>query len=406
MIKNIVIVPLEPIESRYTAEWIYHIPNMIRDYMLGEGYELHEPDEGDKGALMGRFVRGADTISVLAYDGYEENTKVTEGAFINFGHTNVWKAQQLEQIARDLSAGALKDETVFYFTDAWNPAIINLRYMIDLLGLNAKIYAQWHAGYHDEHDFLHKAISKRNPRWATNFERSLYEAIDVNFFTTQFYMSMFKNNVGVEMPITADGITIIQGGRAFVTDDKKAMRVGYPLGYLKHLPYAKEENWNKSFDEPLILFPHRIAEEKQVHLHKAVLEELTNRGEKFCSVIAQEIGLSKSGYYKALAEASVVPSYALQETYGIAQVEGLFANAIPIMPNRLSYAEMYSESAFLYNGEGDDNEIVQRMCAKITTNLKGYRNGWLDVSLDQERYNIEKRFFGDDIISKMLVEGV
>ena len=50
---------------------------------------------------------------------------------------------------------------------------------------------------------------------------------------------------------------------------------------------------------------------------------------------------TKREYYELLGRARVAISSALQETWGIAMLEALFSGCVPLVPDRLSYHEMY-----------------------------------------------------------------
>ena len=75
---------------------------------------------------------------------------------------------------------------------------------------------------------------------------------------------------------------------------------------------------------------------KQVEIFRDLKEELP----QFEFVVCQEQTLSKNEYHNLLGEAKVVFSANLQETLGISWYEGALVNAIPMMPDRLSYSEM------------------------------------------------------------------
>jgi hypothetical protein len=89
----------------------------------------------------------------------------------------------------------------------------------------------------------------------------------------------------------------------------------------------------------LIVFPHRIAPEKQVDIFKDLQKSLP----EFEFVVCQDKELTKEQYHNILAEAKIVFSCSLQETLGIGAYEGVILDALPIVPNRLSYSEMYHE---------------------------------------------------------------
>jgi hypothetical protein len=86
----------------------------------------------------------------------------------------------------------------------------------------------------------------------------------------------------------------------------------------------------------LILFPHRIAPEKQVEIFRDLADQLP----QYEWVVCQEQELSKNEYHNLLGEAKLVFSANLQETLGISWYEGALVGALPMVPDRLSYIEM------------------------------------------------------------------
>src|SRR6056300_2070747 len=130
----IYIVDIEAVETRYTAEWKKYLPRQI------------EKSTGEK----------VKTIS-----GGETPQATTPGAFLNFGGTNVYKSNQLRQIAEMFCNGQVHDGDYFLYTDAWNPTVIQLRYMASLLGTSIRIGGMWHAGSYDPHDFLGRLIGDK-----------------------------------------------------------------------------------------------------------------------------------------------------------------------------------------------------------------------------------------------------
>jgi len=119
-----------------------------------------------------------------------------------------------------------------------------------------------------------------------------------------------------------------------LTESKKVVRSGWPMEYMPETltPYKRTKR-------DLILFPHRIAPEKQVEIFK----DLANSMPEYEWIICQEQNLTKEGYHTLLGEAKMVFSANLQETLGISMYEGSLTDAIPMVPDRLSYKEMYAE---------------------------------------------------------------
>jgi len=289
---TVFLVDLEAVETRYTAQWKSHVPTLLEEH----GHEVY-------------VISGPHDIPAAT----------TPGAFLNFGGTNIYKAAQVERMGRLFTEGRVKAGDHFIFTDAWHPGIINLKYMSELLGIKITIHALWHAGSYDPQDFLGRLIG--DAPWVRHSEKAFFEAVDYNYYATDFHINMFANNL---YKVRADDIK------------DKVVRSGWPMEYMLEtlLPYQHKPK------RDLILFPHRIAPEKQLEIFKGLAQALP----EYEWVVCQEEGLTKHEYHTLLGEAKMVFSANLQETLGISMYEGAVVGAMPMVPDRLSYSEMYDES--------------------------------------------------------------
>ena len=286
---NIFLIDLEAVPTRYTGQWKTHVPELLKK----AGHNV-------------QIISGPEDIP----------TATTPGAFLNFGGTNIYKANQVEQMGRLFCAGSVSPGDHFIFTDAWHPGIINLKYMSELLQIPVTIHALWHAGSYDPQDFLGRLIG--DAPWVRHAEKSYFFSYDHNYFATDFHIKMFaKNLFDVED----------NGTNPYVTQS------GWPMEYME-AELAPYKNLKK---RDLILFPHRLAPEKQVDIFK----DLATRLPQYEFVVCQEQQLTKHEYHTLLGEAKIVFSANLQETLGISCYEGALLNAIPLVPDRLSYTEMY-----------------------------------------------------------------
>jgi len=333
---TVFIVDLESVETRYTGEWKRHVPALLR--------------------------KAGHNVQVIS--GPEDIPKATTpGAFLNFGGTNIYKSNQVEQMGRLFCSGAVKPGDHFVFTDAWHPGIINLKYMSELLQIPVTTHGLWHAGSYATQDFLGRLVG--NKPWVRHAEKSFFAAFDHNYFATQFHINMFHHNLlndgMVENPWEEED-------KADMLEDKKYVRTGWPMEYMKDilLPYKGMPK------RDLILFPHRIAPEKQVEIFRDLKEQLP----QYEFVVCQDQQLTKNEYHNLLGEAKLVFSANLQETLGISCYEGAVVDAIPMVPDRLSYTEMYY-STFKYNSlftESWESYVANRpaLCRQITEYMDNY----------------------------------
>lgn len=299
---RVFLVDLEAVETRYTGEWKTHLPALLRK----RGHNV-------------QVIAGPTDIP----------SATTPGAFLNFGGTNIYKSSQVEQIGRLFCNGRIHAGDHFLFTDAWHPGIINLKYMSELLNIPVKIHALWHAGSYDPQDFLGRLIG--NAPWVRHSEKAFFHAIDHNYFATDFHINMFCEN-------------LFECHREFVDEYEtgKIVRTGWPMEYMEDTLNMYSEMEKKD----IILFPHRIAPEKQLDIFKDLKTQLP----QYEFVVCQEHSLTKNEYHNMLGEAKLVFSANLQETLGISWYEGAIAKTIPMVPDRLSYTEMAMED-FKYPSE-------------------------------------------------------
>jgi len=354
----IYVVDLEAVETRYTAQWKDHVPKILKK----QGHKV-------------QVISGPEDIP----------RATTPGAFLNFGGTNIYKSKQIEQIARLFTEGTIVSGDNFIFTDAWHPGILNLKYMSSLLKIPVTIHALWHAGSYDPQDFLGRLIG--DAPWVRHAEKSFFHAIDYNYFATNFHIEMFvrnllNNSLESENPWFQEDLSEILAGKF-----KKIVRSGWPMEYL-----SSTLNVYKNVSKrDLILFPHRIAPEKQVEIFRDLKEQLP----QYEFVVCQDQTLTKNEYHNLLGEAKIVFSANLQETLGISCYEGALVNAIPMVPDRLSYTEMYFEG-FKYPSHWtlDWNNYLQHkkeMCYRIIVTMTHYEKRL--VQLEKQKEALNDRFF-------------
>ena len=339
---TIYIVDIEAVDTRYTKQWKDYLPKQLRR---------------------------ATNDNVVVISGGEVPQATTPGAFLNFAGTNNYKSQQMLEISRMFANGEIKDEDYFLYTDAWNPTVIQIKYMAELLGIDIRVGGLWHAGSYDPHDFLGRLIGDKP--WVRHAEMSMYECYDDNFFASDFHIDMFTDVFDED----------------YALDYNSIKRVGWPMEYLK----GSLDSYKGMEKRDLILFPHRVAPEKQVDIFRDLKERLP----QYEFVVCQEQQLSKNEYHNLLGEAKMVFSANLQETLGISWYEGALVDAIPMMPDRLSYSEM-ALPEFLYPSEWTENfDAYLHHRDKVVAQIVNYMENFddLQVSLEKQRTKLNKEFF-------------
>jgi glycosyltransferase involved in cell wall biosynthesis len=325
---KIFLVDLEPIETRYTWEWQYHLPKILKK---NTGKEIVE-------------ISGDTTTRA---------NKTSPGAFLDFNSTNIYKSEQAICLAELFQSGEMTSHDTILFTDAWNPAILMAKYMKELGEAKPYLAGIWHAGCYDPNDFLGRI---ENKNWAHYAEKAIAQALDISFFATRYHYELFLRHH---------------------PQDAEAEVVGFPMEYIIENKEAFTKN-NVYQKENIVVFPHRLAPEKRVELFDDAMTMVPNDIE---GVVCQRQNLKKQEYYEVLSKSKLVFSASLQETLGIGVYEGMVYGADYIVPDRLSYKEIYR------NRYSTDVENPKDLAYMITKKVREYENRKSDeLDLISEKY--------------------
>ena len=342
----IYLVDLEYVETRYTSQWKTEFPQSIAD------------------------KTGQDIVVIEGPDDIANGT--TPGAFLDFAGTNIYKAEQVKIIADLFQKEKIEDGDHFVFADAWHPGVLQVKYMAELLNIKIVTHGLWHAGSYDMHDFLGRRIG--DAKWVRHTEYAMFDAFDRNYFASQFHIGMFAT-------------VMFEGEKDEDYLRSKIVRSGWPMEYLNtHLTPSKEK-------ENIILFPHRNAPEKQLE----IFQDLAKTLPEYEWINCNDYNLTKENYNKLLEQSKMVFSANLQETLGISCYEILRAGGIPLVPNRLSYVEMYEDifkypSAFTENWKSykDNKEIL---VGKIQTMMNNFGAPEIQDAIVSNRDMLEREYF-------------
>ncbi len=295
----IIDVPLEPLEQRYTIEW--------RKWFL----EYMKPNHRIDGELL--------------------TDKVVDGTFLDVCGTNYFKASQLQQIAKFIYEFRNDNQMrnfVFFFHDIWFPGIEALAYMRDGLNLKFKIAGCLHAGSYDKHDFV---TYQGMGHWGKHIENGWFRLIDHIFVATEWHKRQLIHSRDVEP------------NRVHVT--------GFPIYYEDDELFLSPLDRRK---KDQVVLPNRLTIDKNPQLFEFVRDNRyfcpALRNWEFVTTFSETGFLSKEDYWKTLKESKIMISFADHENWGIAVQEALFAGCFVVLPNKLSYVELY-------------NPIVRYSCA-------------------------------------------
>lgn len=153
--------------------------------------------------------------------------------------------------------------------------------------------------------------------WGKWLEASWFSEIDKIFVATDFHKQLLLKG-SVIIPRLADKI------------------------YVTGLPFYAQELRDKYLTkkENIVVFPHRLDEEKHPELFDLFVDKLIDLGfKKFISVKTIEETKSREEYFSILGKSKIMLSFAEQETFGYSTLESMALDNIVIVPNQLSYRE-------------------------------------------------------------------
>ena len=361
---KIYIVDLEEVETRYTKQWKKYLPIQLKRHTNTEI----------------QVISGGATVK-----------STTPGAFLNFGFTNIYKSRQLEQIGEMFCAGNIKDGDYFLYTDAWNPTVLQVKYMAELLNVKIKIGGMWHAGSYDPQDFLGRLIGDKP--WVRLAERSMFESFDHNYFATDFHIDMFLHNL-LDLGRLADKETV---DHMFHTG--KIVRCGWPMEYLD----ADLTGYKNITKKNIIIFPHRFAPEKQHN----IFEDLAKDMPQYEFITCLDKCKTKNDYHNLLAEAKLIFSANLQETLGISWYEGAVLGVIPMIPNRLSYKEM-AQDEFKYPSEWTESlEQYRQHKHLLIAKIEDYMTNYMKYAplVHKQKISLADNFFSGKQLYQRITNG-
>jgi len=340
--KNLYIVTLEKLDSRYTKQW----------------YDFWKEE----------FSKEFNVIYIDGNNVYEDsniNNTIDKGRFLDINKTNIWKAYQVVKMGELFRDEVINEDDSFIFMDGWDFGITALKYMSQLNNINIKIYTYLHAGSWDNWDFITQAGLRE---WAKHTELGWLKACDGHFVATEYHKTLITRYFNREQ--LKDKIHV----------------VGFPMDWKKELSGLEELKQMPKKD--IIIFPHRLNKEKSPES----FDKLKTVLHKYQFITTVDKNLSKEDYYKLLCTAKVVFSASKQETFGIGTVEAMLLGCIPVVPDRLAYVELYNP-LFKYNDSYTSRQRIEHIMERY------YSSEILDKALKENQEKIIKDSL--DAIPKM-----
>ncbi|PIP57780.1 hypothetical protein COX03_01170 [Candidatus Woesebacteria bacterium CG22_combo_CG10-13_8_21_14_all_39_10] len=330
---KIYILHLEPLEERYTKQWL-------------------------------KWFRAELKARNLAYEFVEGKTltnEVESGVVLDAEGTNYWKFTQMLEVCKLFKEKKINNNDIFFTMDLWHPSLEAIPYMATLEKKNVKIFGFLHAGSYTTEDFAEPMSD-----WASFFEKGWAKICDGIFVGSKYHKEKFirKRKIGgLESKIYVTG-------NPFNTQDiLKAVPE-------KINPVGRREN--------IVIFSHRWDYEKRPNVFVDMMNQLQNIRKDFKVYITTSRkkfrsnqkwlieklhsarfeyhifdGLSKEQYYQLLSKSKIFVSTTIEENFGYCLLEAMTLGCTPVVPNKYSHPEILNnDSRFLYNNNKEAVKIV------------------------------------------------
>jgi glycosyltransferase involved in cell wall biosynthesis len=335
---NTFLIPLEPLEERYTASWYMNIPLAFKEVYS----------------------------NVVVIDGQPLSDYVDVGTFLDLNSSAYYKSEQLKQISSLFYNRTVQNGDIFFVFDVQFPGIETIKLLSSLQGIKVSIFGFCHASSYTFEDFMEPAAP-----FLKYFELGWLAAFDLIFVGTEYHKRAI-----IERRITPLVVNetekrklsekIVVTGNPLFPSDYAVFDNQLPKK--KQLIISNRFDWEKrpnlSLDFCYIL-KRRVPDLNIVvttsrpnfKSNKSWLVELARCLEKD-GIIQIYAGLTKKEYHTLLAESKIFLTNTIEENFGYCLVESILSNTLPIAENKYSHPELLkNDSRFLFD---DTDEIVSK----------------------------------------------
>jgi len=295
--KTIFIIDSNTIDFKYLKIWQRELEDAISDYILQNGLNCKVS------TIYGTELNGLSLIN---------DSPLTFKSIIDH------QAFCTNQFTELFSTGKVRDNDIFVFMDAWNPAIFQLKYLSVAYQKQIYIHGFWQNGSFNKTHYLYWS-QKRT--WLKNIERALVSAIDNNYFDNEYHFNMIRSSHFKTL-----------GMKNMINAQDKISFAGPPME--RAVEYANEFK-----DVPkrnMIVFPDRAKESNQLIIFK----ELQRALPQYEWIVVHERALNEEQYYGTLAAAKYIFSADQIDSSTTSAYEAIINKCIPIVPDRLNFTHI------------------------------------------------------------------
>jgi len=334
------LIPIEPLEERYTEQWYRWFPEYCRDY----------------------------DIDYSIIDGITLVDEVQVGTFLDINSTVYYKSEQLKRIAELFHRKKIKKGDIFFVYDIEFWGIEVIKYLSELNGIPVKLYGFLHAASYTKGDFMEPCAP-----YGKHFENGWLKVFDKVFVGSEYHKNQilkFRECEPDKIVVTGNPYKISEVQSRINVPDKEnrvimtnrpdfekrpdlTLDVFYDLKALhpdwEFMVTTGRKKWGTGWirDEALSLADH--------------------------GVLTIQEGISKDEYFKFLAGSKVMTGNSMEENFGYCILESLVFNTIPIIENKFSHPELVDfDKNLLFDGIPDQMDKIERMMNISEYNVQEY----------------------------------
>ena len=336
---DLFLVPIEPLESRYTASWYRNFPQAL-----------------------------SNDFNVTVIDGLPLTDKIEVGSFLDINSTVAYKASQLKAIASLFHRKQVPNGSVFFVLDIEFWGVESIRLMAQMNNIDIKLVGFLHAGsYYTDDAFSVAAPYQRYT------EVGWIAACDSVMVGSQYHRDMFiERRLAPAGRIDLASRLVVAPNPLFASDYKVTRK---PKTNTVVMP--NRVDWGKRPD--LAFAIAALAKTKRpdwsfvvttgkdtLSSDKAWLSDyaywMQSQG-----VLDIRVGLTKDEYHEVLETSKIMLTTSIDETFGYCIAESMLYNTVPLMRNGLSHTDFPCPPCCYFS---DEDDAVQ----KLLTLMDDYTN--------------------------------
>jgi glycosyltransferase involved in cell wall biosynthesis len=337
--RKLIVVPIEPLEERYTHQWYHLLPK--------------------------EFATAGFDVTII--DGTVLQDTIKVGAFLDINSTIHYKNTQMAKIASMFDQNLIEDGTVFFFGDMEYWGIESLRLMADMNKVSIKICAFLHAASHTKEDAFSIASS-----YQQYTEVGWVAAMDKVFVGSNYAKQAFIDRRLA--PLGADHLAekiVVTGNPLFPEIYLKEDRTDAQVQIVLTNRFDPEKRPGETLQLFLAAYKRHPDWKFTVTTSRNVIRgapEDINLLRYLAQINVVQIreNLSKEDYYRILVNSDVMVTHSPEESYGYCIAEALIHGCAVLAKDCASHPEMLDyETGRLFDDNLSNWSLVNRLEALV-----------------------------------------